>query len=130
MKKAKSGNLESVVFGAGAIMIAALLLGIPATFLLMKGIIPQRAMRISGLIITAAASFLGGWLAARKAVKSPLPMALVSAGIYLLMGFVARGLLFGGVAEQPYWVILAAVISAIAGSMTAAGRKQRVKHRI
>lgn len=130
MKKAKSGNLESVIYGAGTIMIAALLLTIPATFLIMGGVLPQNAMMLLGLIVTAIASFSGGCIAAKKAVKSPLPMALVSAGIYLLAGFVVRGLLFGGVAEQPWWVILVAVVAAIAGSMAAAGKKQRVKHRI
>lgn len=130
MKKSKSGNMESIVYGTGTIMIAALVLAIPATFLIMGSVLPQSVMMILGLIITGIASFSGGWVAAKKAAKSPLPMALLSVGIYLLIVFVVRGLLFGGVAEQPWWVVLVAVVAAVTGSMTATGKKQRVKHRI
>ena len=130
MKKAKSGNLESIVYGFGTTMIAALLLTVPGTALIMGGVLSQNAMMILGILITAVSCFLGGWVSSKKAVKAPLPMAMGSIGLYLLTGFVIRGILFEGVAAKPWIIILSAVIPAIVGSMTAAGKKQRVKHRI
>ena len=130
MKKSKSGNPEAIVYGTGTILITALILLIPATFLVTGGILPQSAIKILGLLITGIANFLGGWVTEKKATSSPLPMALISTGIYLLVGFILRGFLFNGVAEQPWWVIITAMIAAMIGTLTAAGKKQRVKRRI
>ena len=130
MKKAKSSGFMPILYGIGTMLITTLVLSIPGAALVTGGMVNQRALSVLAVIITALGGFFGGWTASKKAQKSPLPMAVISAALYLLLVFIVRGLLFGGVAEKPLWIILAAMIAAVAGGIVGTGKKQRVKHRV
>ena len=122
--------MEPLFYGIGTIFISAMLLCIPISALILSGAIPQSGLGIFAGMITAVCCFLGGYVAAKRAGKMPLPVALLAAGLYLLIGFILRGLIFGGVGSRPWIMVIVAAVAAVIGSMAAAGKKTKVKHRV
>lgn len=115
-------NLKHALSGAVLILLSTFALSAVFAGLLTWGVLPMRAMEYIAWLITFAACFLGGSRAARGPM--PLPMALLSGGIYLAAVFVLRGILFQSVGERPLAVVLSAVLGCGIGAAAFASKSR------
>ena len=89
------------------------------------GVLPVFAMGTAAWIITFLGCLLGGIRVAGKADSMVLPGGLLAVGIYLLLVFVLRGILFQSVGDKVYIVVLAAVLGTLTGVLLSAGKGKK-----
>lgn len=86
------------------------------------GVLPVSTMGTAAWIITFLGCLLGGMRVAGKADSMVLPGGLLAVGMYLLLVFILRGILYQSVGDKAYIVVLAAVLGTLAGVLLSAGK--------
>ncbi len=125
MKTSMTNNLWAVLFGVIVTLAVSLGLCALGAALLGSGVLPISAAGIFSYAVTVLASFLGALVCAKKAGEKRLPLCLAAGGVYLLLVFVLRGLIFGGVASRPWIVPLCVVGGSILGAVLSSKQKRR-----
>lgn len=125
MKTSMTNNLWGVLFGVITTLVLALVLCALGAALLGSGALPISAAGIYAWVVTVLASFFGALICAKKAGEKRLPLCLLSGGIYLLLVFVLRGLIFGDVAPRPWIVPLCVLGGSVLGAVLSSKQKRR-----
>lgn len=126
MGKMKLGtNMKGILAGILAALAVSAVLSAIFAALVSSGALPLSAMWILAVVISLFAGFLCGFVSASKFKKQKLPFAILTAGIYLLLIFVLRGLCFRDISDKPWLVLIAVVVGAVVGAVLASGKKKR-----
>lgn len=125
MKTSMTNNLWAVLFGVIATLAVSLGLCALGAALLGSGAMPISAAGVFSYVVTVLASFLGALLCAKKAGEKRLPLCLTSGAVYLLLVFVLRGLIFGGVAQRPWIVPICVLGGCVLGALLSSKQKRR-----
>ena len=123
--KTSMNKLWAILFGMIATILASLLLCAIGAALLGSGALPISAAGIFAYAVTALAALFGALICAKKAGENRLPLCLASGGIYLLLVFVLRGLIFGDVAQRPWIVPLCVLAGSFLGAVLSSKQKRR-----
>lgn len=120
-----TGNLRAVLTGVAVILVISLALAAVSAALIGGGLIPSGAMSVLAYGGAVAASLLGAISCGRQATSARLPLCLISCGIYLLLVFVLRGLIFRTVGTS-LWIVPVCVLGgAVVGAMLSSRAKRR-----
>lgn len=125
MKTSITNNLWAILFGVVSTLLASLVLCAIGAAMLGSGVLPISAAGIFSYVVTVIASLLGALICAKKAGEKRLPLCLAAGAVYLLLVFVLRGLIFGGVAERPWIVPICALGGCVLGAVLSSKQKRR-----
>lgn len=125
MKTSMTNNLRAILFGVATTILVSLALCAIGAAMLGSGVLPISAAGIFSYVVTALASFLGALICAKKAGEKRLPLCVAAGVIYLLLVFVLRGLIFGGVAERPWIVPICVLGGCVLGAVLSSKQKRR-----
>lgn len=122
----KKSTVGAILWGVLSALAVSLMLSGLAAALAGTGTLPIGAMQYAAWLVSLLAGLAGGFMTAKQAGKQRLPLALAAAGIYLLLIFVLRGILFRSVSSQPWWIPIWIVVGAIIGALWASknGKKR------
>lgn len=122
---ATSGSIWAIVISVTATMLISLVFAAVFAALVENGVIPAQSLSAIVYGISAVSALVGGILCGKKASKARLPLCVASCGIYLLIIFVLRGLVFKTVTSTPWIIPICAFIGAIIGAMLSSKSKRR-----
>ena len=125
MKTSVANNLWAVLFGIVTTLVISLGLSALMAALIGGGMFPIASAGIAAWVVTGIASLIGALVCAGKAGEKRLPLCLAAGVVYLLLVFVLRGLLFGGVAQRPWIIPLCVLLGSISGALASSKKKRR-----
>lgn len=114
-----------VLFGSLTMLMVELILAAICGGLVLSGLFSANAMPVMACVGAVLACFCGGNLAAKKCSSLRLPVALVSAVLFLLVIYVLRGCIFGTVGDRPWRMVLSAVFGAFCGVLPGTGNVKK-----
>lgn len=128
----KKMTVGAVLWGVLSALAVSLMLSAAAAALAGTGTLPAGALKYAAWLVSLLAGLVGGFFTAKQAGKQRLPLALAAAGIYLLLIFVLRGLIFRSVSSQPWWIPVWTVAGAVIGALWASkkGKKRSPAKRL
>ncbi len=124
----KNGTIGALLRGILTALAVSLILSGAASALVGAGLLPGGLRYISwGVALLSGLS--GGFMTAKQAGKFRLPLALAAVGLYLLVVFVLRGLLFKSVGLEPWRIPAWTAGGGVIGALAASGKTKK-KRRI
>ena len=118
----KNLTIGALIWGVLTALVTALALSAIAAALVGAGMLPAGGLKYVSWGITLLTGLAGGFMTAKQAGKLRLPLALATVGLYLLIVFVLRGLLYKNVCAEPWWIPIWTALGGIAGALAASGK--------
>ena len=118
-------SLRPVFLGTGVMLLLSMVLAGMFAVLLETGRIPAYHLEAPACGIAVLSALTGAWLCGKTAPKARLPLCLAAWGLYLLLAFALRGLIFRSLGEQLWRIPLWGSLGCLAGAVAAAGSGKR-----
>ena len=114
--------LAAIVLGAICALIVSLSIAALGALLVQRAILGTGVLGAFAWIGTVVAAACGAGLAGALAGRLRLPVCCGCGTLYLLLGFLLRGLLFGTITAHLWRIPLCVILGTVIGTLFSAGR--------
>ena len=118
----RQSYLTAIVMGTICALIVSLSIAALGALLVQREILGTGVLGAFAWIGAVAAAACGAGLAGALAGKLRLPVCFGCGALYLLLGFLLRGLLFGTVTTHLWRIPLCVILGTMIGTLLSAGR--------